>query len=115
MTPFKLLEKSTKGFDLPQKTIKIGTKSISFSKDLRKLFEDKYGLEIYVDKKENKLGFIPSKDVFKAYKLNRYKQLPEVKPLYRLFPDIIKGVFEAKIEDNMVVIDLEQKKKEDYY
>jgi len=104
---FELLQKGIKGFALPDKTVRISKRSISFSKDLKGLFGKRYGLEVYIDKKEEKIGFLSSEDTFKAYKLNRYRCLPKINLLFKTFPDAVNKNYKVTIEEkDMVVVDL---------
>lgn len=111
---WELIKKSSQasGKPIPESSVSIRN-GINFSRDLREFFNDSYGVEIYKDKKSDKIGFKPSSNRLKSFKIRKSR---DGKNFYfgfkaKVIVPNVRGVFFAEWDsvEEMVIVDLTRK------
>lgn len=57
------------GSQLPENTVSVGKAAITISKDLQKYFNDKDYVQVFIDRENNRIGFLPSNDKMTGFKI----------------------------------------------
>ena len=104
---FELLEKiRANSLGLKPNQISISrTGTIPFGKDIADRLREKGFVEIYLDRKENKVGFKTSDNGINGFKFQETKGGKTSHIVSKIVRDLFpKGKFEAKIEEKYIVI-----------
>lgn len=102
---FKQLEKGLRGLAIKAKEVSISRTVISFGVEIGKDMLEKGAAEIWLDTELNKVGFKPTEDTFKGFTTKTQCKSGGTRITCKVACGRIpKGIYEAKEEDGMWVI-----------
>lgn len=95
---------------MPESSASIRKKCINVSEDLRGFFEGSYGVEIFLNKKENLMGLKPSNEELKAFRVKDPKKGAIVSSNVERWTNKF-GIYKAEWDavSEMVIVDLNNK------
>ncbi len=102
---FEIIEKGLRGFPIGKEMISISKTSISLGETIGEEFMKSGFVEVYLDRDLNRVGFKPTKDSIKGFKV----QLSDNKLLARITSKLACkfipiGLYDSKFEDKLWVI-----------
>ena len=105
---FELFEKNMKGGALSGNQISVSRTQVSFGKNIKEKFIKLGFVEIYLDRKNNKVGFRPTKNIITGFKIRKERERSasfQTKVIYEIIPI---GVYDAEKEDGIWVISVQK-------
>ncbi len=106
---FELYEKGKSWISsLEPNVISINKSTISFGQDALKEFPDSSFVEVYLDRKENKVGFKFSKDSMRGFRLSETNKHSRKYCSGKFIGLLPTGQYEMEIEGDYVVINVSE-------
>jgi len=103
---FEIVKKNSAGTcGIQEDEVSIGKGSVSFGNKLGDMLREK-GIfcEVYLDAKESKIGFRPTRDNVTGFAVSRNKE-SKISISGGWVKRIQKGRYDAKVEDGMIIIE----------
>ncbi len=102
---FEIIEKGLRGFPIGSEQISISKTSISFGDGMGKEFLDKGFVKVFLDRELNRVGFEPSTDSIRGFKVQKSENKLLARITSKLACQFIpQGLFDAREEDKLWVI-----------
>ena len=102
---FEIIKKGLRGFPIGNEMISISKTSLSLGETIGKEFLEMGFVEVWLNKESNKVGFKPTKDKIRGFKVQKSEGKELARITSKLACKFIPiGLYDSKKEDDMWVI-----------